>query len=315
MQTFAEISIFFRFFFGRVKPFDLICSEIDFLFKTIHCMILIADSGSTKTEWCLVENRKVYKSLYTKGINPFYQNENEIKSDLENNLYPELKGETIDAIYFYGAGCSFPDKKAMVSNAIGSLFRHVTIEVYSDLLAAARSLLGHGKGIACILGTGSNSCYYDGREIVKNVSPLGFILGDEGSGAVLSKTFVADSLKNQIDPELSERFMKKYDITPAFLLENIYKKSFPNRFLASFTPFLAENIQHPDVYNIVYSGFVSFFKRNVMQYETENMKIRFTGSVAHSFADVLKKAADDCGLKVDKVEKCPMAGLIDFHFS
>lgn len=278
-------------------------------------MLLIADSGSTKTEWCLVENKSVYKRIFTKGINPFYQTESEILSDLETSLYPEIKGETIDAVYFYGAGCSFPDKRAMVSKAIGGLIRQVTIEVNSDLLAAARSLLGREKGIACIIGTGSNSCYYDGKDIVKNVSPLGFILGDEGSGAVLSKTFVADCLKNQIDAELSDRFMKKYEITPAFLLDNIYKKPFPNRFLASFSPFLSENKSHPDVYRIVYNGFDSFLKRNVLQYETENMKIRFTGSVAHNFDEILTEAAKANGLKVDKIEKSPMDGLIQYHFS
>ena len=160
-------------------------------------MVLIADSGSTKTHWCVIENTSIIKNIFTKGINPFYQTEDEITLELELNLLPELKGINIEQIYFYGAGCSLPEKKVLVINALGRYFKEVSREVESDLLGAARSLSLENKGIACILGTGSNSCLYDGKEIVENVSPLGFILGDEGSGAVLGRTFIADCLKNK----------------------------------------------------------------------------------------------------------------------
>ncbi|MCE5332313.1 MAG: ATPase [Bacteroidales bacterium] len=276
-------------------------------------MQLIIDSGSTKTEWLVVENSVVVKRIFTKGINPFYQTESEIKSEIEYFLIPELGELSISQIYFYGAGCSFPEKKATVCNALGFYFKHIPIEVQSDLLAAARSLFGAEKGIACILGTGSNSCYYDGSEIVNNVSPLGFILGDEGSGAVLSKTFVSDCLKNQIPADLRIAFMNEYHLTAEGILEDIYKKPFPNRYLAAFTPFLSEHISESSVYDIVYAGFVSFFKRNVMQYDFQTMKTSFIGSVGFYFKDLLLKAAAECGVTVDAVEKSPMPGLIKYH--
>jgi len=276
-------------------------------------MLLIADSGSTKTQWCLVNEGEIIKQIFTKGINPFYQSESEIKSEIELTLLPELLGEKIDRICFYGAGCSFPDKKMVVSNALGFHFRDVMIEVYSDLLAAARSLFGVEKGIACILGTGSNSCYYDGVQIVENVSPLGFVLGDEGSGAVLGKTLVADCLKNQLSEELKAKFFVRYNLTPAEILEAVYKKPFPNRFLAQFTPFLSENIANSLIYNIVYDGFLAFLKRNVMQYELEGLKIGVVGSVGYYMKDVLSKAALDSGLTVDYIVQSPMSGLIKYH--
>lgn len=168
-------------------------------------MIIIADSGSTKTDWCVVNHGKQVKRITTEGTNPFFQTEEEISQVVKDKLMPHLDGVKIDAVYFYGAGCAFPEKNEIVHNAI---YRHipVTIEVGSDLLAAARSLCGHKAGIACIMGTGSNSCYYDGKEIVNNISPLGYILGDEGSGAVLGKLLVGDCLKNQLTPELKEKF-------------------------------------------------------------------------------------------------------------
>ena len=278
-------------------------------------MQLIVDSGSTKTEWLVVENFDVVKQIFTKGINPFYQTESEIMSEIECFLLPELGDLPIASICFYGAGCSFPEKKAIVCNALGFYFKHIPIEVQSDLLAAARALCGTEKGIACILGTGSNSCYYDGAEIVDNVSPLGFILGDEGSGAVLSKTFMSDCLKNQIPAELRKAFMDKYELTPAVVLENVYKKPFPNRYLATFTPFLSENISEPAIRDVVYNGFVAFFKRNVMQYEFQTMKTSFVGSVAFHFEELLLKAAADCGVTVGTVVKSPMQGLIKYHAS
>lgn len=276
-------------------------------------MILIADSGSTKTDWCLVENGKIIQRVFTKGINPFYQTDSEIRFEIEQNLAPQLQGFDIDRIYFYGAGCSFPEKKAMVSNALDHVFVHTLIEVQSDLLGAARGLLLNKKGIACILGTGSNSCHYDGNEIVSNVSPLGYMLGDEGSGAVLSKIFVADCLKNQVSESLKNAFFDKYKLTPALILENIYKKPFPNRYLAQFTPFLSENINQKEIYNVVYKGFVAFFERNVHQYPYQELETSFVGSVAYHLKEALELAAQNCRVKIGKIEKSPMEGLVEYH--
>lgn len=276
-------------------------------------MTLIADSGSTKTHWCLIENGAEIKHYFTKGINPFYQTKDEIGSEIDIHLMNDLKCDEIKDIYFYGAGCSFPDKKAIVSDALGLRFRDAVIEVQSDLLAAARSLFLHSEGIACILGTGSNSCYYNGSEIADNVSPLGFILGDEGSGAVLSKAFVADCLKNQVPEELKQKFLLQYDLTPALILDSVYKQPFPNRFLASFTPFLLENINEPSVYNLVLSGFNSFFTRNVKQYSLHNRKVSFVGSIAFHFASILKTSAAVNGIEIGNIVQSPMQGLIQYH--
>lgn len=276
-------------------------------------MILIADSGSTKTDWCLVEDGKIVQQIFTRGINPFYQNETEIKYEINQHLLPQLKHTNINKVFFYGAGCSFSEKKAMISSSLGSVFADIMIEVQSDLLGAARALLLKNEGIACILGTGSNSCHYNGSEIVNNVSPLGFILGDEGSGAVLSKIFVADCLKNQVSESLKNAFFDRYGLTPALILENVYKKPFPNRYLAQFTPFLSENINQPEVYNVVFKGFVSFFERNIKQYPYRELPVSFIGSVAYHFRAVLEEAAKACGVRIGAVVKSPMEGLVEYH--
>lgn len=226
-------------------------------------MILIADSGSTKTDWCVVENGVLLQQIFTKGTNPFFQSEEEISNEIATALLPQLKTSELDAVYFYGAGCGFPDKISMVHRAIT---KHLSVknevEVNTDMLAAARGLCGHDSGIACIMGTGSNSCYYDGKSIVTNVSPLGFILGDEGSGACLGKLLVGDILKNQMTPELKEKFLKQFDLTPADIIDRVYRKPFPNRFLASLSPFLAQNLGEPCVRALVLNSFKAFLKRN-----------------------------------------------------
>lgn len=277
-------------------------------------MQLIADSGSTKTEWMLIEKGTVLKQLITKGINPFFQTEEEICAELKVTLIPQLESGKILQIHFFGAGCALPERKAQVGNALKVLFANAEISVESDLLGAARALLGREKGIACILGTGSNSCFYDGENIVENISPLGFILGDEGSGAVLGKLFVGDCLKSQLPEALRDKFMDEYQLTPAIILDRVYKQPFPNRFLASFMPFLAAHQLEPAVYNLIYNAFVAFLRRNVMQYDYSSYPVSFTGSVAYYFADILRKAAADCGINVDKIEKNPMKGLVEMYY-
>ncbi|MGL5318340.1 MAG: ATPase, partial [Bacteroidales bacterium] len=169
-------------------------------------MILIADSGSTKTSWALVDQGGMVFEYSTLGINPFFQTSEEIHEDINKNLYPKIKQITVDEIFFYGAGCALPEKKEIVASVLREFYPNAVVYVESDLLGAARSLCKNTPGIACILGTGSNSCFYNGESIVKNVSPLGYILGDEGSGAVLGKLFVADCLKNQMPARIVDRF-------------------------------------------------------------------------------------------------------------
>lgn len=276
-------------------------------------VVLIADSGSTKTHWCVVDKGIVEKEVFTDGINPFYQTVEEVIALLHTQLVPKLDGAFIDEIHFYGAGCSFPDKKLIVSQALVQFFSNATIGIYNDLLGAARALFQQEKGIACIMGTGSNSCYYDGKEIAQNVSPLGFILGDEGSGAVLGKLFVADCLKNQLPEWIRDKFMDEYDLTPAIILDKVYKQPFPNRFLAKFTPFLLEHIEEPSIFNLVFDSFDSFLVRNVLQYPLEDMKVGFVGSIAYHFRDTLEIVASERDIEVGEIVQSPMEGLIRYH--
>lgn len=275
-------------------------------------MILIADSGSTKTDWCVVTHGKLVQRICTKGINPFFQSEEEISEEIKSALLPGLDTDTFEALYFYGAGC-IPEKAEMMINAFSKYLHVGTIEINTDMLAAARGLSGKNPGIVCIMGTGSNSCYYDGEKIVSNVSPLGFILGDEGSGAVLGKLLVGDILKNQTRPELKEKFLKQFNLTMPEIIERVYRKPFPNRFLASLSPFLAQNIEEPEIHELVLNSFIAFLKRNVMQYDYQHNKVHFIGSVAYYYKDILIEAMRQTGMQCGSIVQSPMEGLLTFH--
>ncbi len=277
-------------------------------------MILIADSGSTKTHWCLMTANGQSSEFLTDGINPFYQTSDAIKNSVSNQLLPQMArlmwAGKVTHIYFYGAGCT-PEKIPVLVYALTSIFKSAQIDVYSDMVGAACGLLGHNEGVACILGTGANSCLWNGKEIVKNVPALGFILGDEGSGAVLGKRLVADLLKNQLNDELKEKFLKQYDITAADIIENVYRKPFPNRYLASLSKFCAENIDNPLVYKLVYDHFTYFAKRILTQYPP--LPIGFIGSIAYYYQDVLKAVLTDNGFEVSQILQSPMEGLKAYH--
>ena len=276
--------------------------------------ILIADSGATKTDWCLLQQGEIIHRFNTKGISPVFQSQDEIAKEIKDNVYPQLKDKLPDAIFFYGSGC-IPEKIDNVKSAIQSSFPIDKVEVFSDLVAAAHSLCGNKPGIACILGTGSNSCEWNGKEITNQISPLGFILGDEGSGASMGKLLLGDVLKNQLSIELKEKFLKQYSLTPAIIIENVYRKPFPSRFLASITPFLLQNIEHDSVKNIVKKSFRDFFKRNVMQYDYKNIKVNFVGSIAHYYAPILKEVASENGITIGKIDQSPMDGLVEYYKS
>ena len=274
--------------------------------------ILIADSGATKTDWCLTKNGEIIQRFSTKGISPVFQTGEEIAQEIRSNVYPALKDVGIKAVYFYGAGC-IPEKIELVRNAIHQSFPVDTIHVYSDLVAAAHSLCGHSAGIACILGTGSNSCQWNGDEIVKQISPLGFILGDEGSGAALGKNLVGDALKNQLTDGLKEALLDEYDLTPAIIIDKVYRQPFPNRFLASLSPFLLKHISDQSIRQIVIRSFSAFFERNVMQYDYQKNKVNFVGSIAWYFSAPLKEAAAEKGIEVGIIAQSPMPGLVEYH--
>lgn len=277
-------------------------------------MILLADSGSTKTDWCLVDQEEVVLHIHTKGINPFFQGTKEIAAALNESLMPALAlyKDQITSVYFYGAGCAFPEKNQLVEDAIAQ-YMPCSIEIGSDLLGVARALYGTKRGIACIMGTGSNSCYYDGQNIVENVSPLGFILGDEGSGAVLGKLLVSDCLKYQLTPALEQAFLKEFKLTRAEILDKVYKQPFPNRFLASLSPFLLRHIHEPSVYNLVTDAFRAFFTRNVMHYDYKQNKVSMIGSIAYYYKDVIKEVAEELGVAIGEIKQSPMEGLIAYH--
>ena len=276
-------------------------------------MRLLADGGSTSVDWRLVDGEKEIIKVSTKGANPFFRTTEDISNELAESLIPHIKGQKIDSVHFFGAGCAFPEKNEIVRLAIAEHIPGVEIEVGSDLVAAARGLCGHEKGIACIIGTGSNSCFYDGEKIVSNVSPLGYVLGDEGSGAVLGRLFVGACLKNQLTPGLKEKMLKEMDLTPAMILDRVYKQPLANRFLASFSLFINQNIEDKSVYNLVYNAFKDFFQKNVMQYDYQNNTVHFTGSVAHAYEHVLRDVAKELGIKVGFVTQSPMDGLIEYY--
>lgn len=275
-------------------------------------MIVIADSGSTKTDWCLVEEGESILRFTTRGTNPFFQTEEEIRKEIEAGLLPALKGLNPTAVYFYGAGCAFPEKNEMIRRAIHR-YLPVLVEVGSDLLAAARALCGDQPGIACILGTGSNSCQYDGKEIVKNISPLGFILGDEGSGAVLGKLLIGDVLKDQLPPALKDQFLSEYELTPALIMDRVYRQPFPNRFLAGFSPFIRKHLDEPAVWEMVTRSFLAFFVRNVKQYDYPDLPVHLVGSVAWHYQSVLKEIAFDLNIRLGTIAQSPMEGLLAYH--
>lgn len=274
---------------------------------------LIADSGSTKTEWCLLQG-KTRKSIYTQGLSPYFLSAEQIEYVMENELCPKLKKTEPDEIFFYGTGCSNAANVKLVKKAIEKVFPHAEVKVDHDLMGAARGLCGTGKGIACILGTGSNSCYFNGKKIVKNSPGLGFILGDEGSGAYLGKKVIQYFLYNTFDEDLMDRFRAKYNTNSDEILTAVYKKPLPNRYLAAYAMFLSENRGHYMIENIIEDGFNDFFFNHLYKYrETWTLPIHFTGSIAYAFKDVLRDLCESFELKLGKVLKKPMDGLVKYH--
>lgn len=289
--------------------------------------MLIADAGSTKVEWVIVKSDgEIEARVTTHGLNALMAEPEEI-AQLFSKAKSLLNNEKVDEIFYYGAGCATSAicqkiKEALISSWMSDDRVNSEIDgeskvlVESDLLGAARALLGRSPGIACILGTGSNSCLYDGQKIVSNVPSLGFILGDEGSGAALGKRLVADAFKGQLPQLVRDHFLNLYELTLEEILDYTYRRPAANRFLASLVPFLKEHLWNPYVYSLVREEFKAFLKRNVALYQgSHSLPLSFTGSIAFHFADILRDAAESQGLKIGKIEKNPMDGLIAFHTS
>lgn len=275
-------------------------------------MKLIAESGFTRTEWALVEDNHLVQRVFTEGLNPFFQTRREISRSVRLGLPESFFKKKLDQVYYYGAGCSSYEKKNILGASLVAQFK-TPIQVESDLLAAARGLFKCEAGIACILGTGSNSCFYDGKIIVKNVKAAGYILGDEGSGAVLGKLFLADLLKGLAPKELANEFHEKFRISVNDVMESVYNLPFPNRFLGTIAYFLGDYMDNEYVYNLLTNNLRSFFNRNVCQYDYINYPIRFVGSLAYAYPDILQEVAQEFGVEIDVIEETPMNGLIEFH--
>ena len=276
-------------------------------------MILLADSGSTKTEWKVIRDQHPQESVFTGGINPYFLSENGIFQLLENELAQHYR-KVFRKVYFYGTGCNTEAKNNVVKNALSRFVAADEIFIGSDLLAAARSLCRNQPGIACIMGTGSNSCFYNGKNIVSNVSPLGYILGDEGGGAVIGRKLLSAVLKKQVPPSVIDIFFDTYKITPAEILERVYMKPFPNRFLGQFARFIAENIRIPELKEIVRTSFDEFIVRNILQYpESKDLPVHFTGSISWHFRPLLEEELSLNNLKTGMITLSPMSDLVRFH--
>lgn len=274
---------------------------------------LICDSGSTKAEWCLL-NGKSKKIVTTQGLSPYFLTTQQIQQIIAKELMPKIKNIIIDEVFFYGTGCSNPENVKSVKKAISLVFSKAKVTVDHDLMGAAKALCGRNKGIACILGTGSNSCFYNGKKIVKNSPGLGYILGDEGSGAYLGKKVIQYFLYKTFDEDLMDRFNAKYATNSVDILNHVYKQPLPNRYLASFVPFLIENRGHYMIENIIEDAFNDFFFNHIYKYrESWQMPINFVGSVAFGFKDVLKEMCNAYELQLGIVIKKPMDGLIKYH--
>jgi N-acetylglucosamine kinase-like BadF-type ATPase len=275
---------------------------------------LIADSGATKAEWCLLTDKRK-KSIVTQGISPYFFNEEKIIDLLQQELLPALpKSVTVDEVYYYGTGMRNPDNVKMVKGALKKVFKGAAIDINDDVLAAARALHGKNKGMVCNLGTGSFACYYTGTKIGKQAPGIGYILGDEGSGAYLGKKVIQHYLYHTFDEELSYKFISKYNTTPVEILENVYRKPLANRYLASFALFLSENRGHFMIENIIEDGLNDFFFMHLCKFnEIWKTPVSFSGSVAFAFKDVLEQLCNSYEFELSKVIKSPVEGLAEFH--
>ncbi|MDE5875703.1 MAG: hypothetical protein K2H15_08645, partial [Muribaculaceae bacterium] len=275
---------------------------------------LIIDAGSTKADWIVIQDSStVIASIETEGLNALLINSEDLHSAV-NRASSQLGVDDIGRIYYYGAGCATPAICNKVETVLTSVWNTERCEVNSDLLGAARALLGDHKGVACILGTGSNSCLYDGKNISLQIPSLGFILGDEGGGAALGKRLLSDAFKEQLPASIKEKFLDEYGLTLPEILDKVYKQPSPNRFLASFVPFLKDNLWNPYIYSLILRELTRFFKRNVAMYPgAHSLPVNFVGSIAFNFQTILKEAASSQGYSVNKVVRTPMEGLIEFH--
>ena len=283
--------------------------------QTDCLMLLLADSGSTKTEWRVVdEDGKTVTSLITEGLNPYFLSKEKISAIIHEKVMPVL--ENVEKVFFYGAGCGLSVKADVVKEALDSTIpARLSAEVAGDILGAARSLLQDESGIACILGTGANSCIYDGREIINIMPSLGYMFSDWGSGTVMSKDLIALMLQEKLPSGILKEFHDTYHMGRPEILDNIYNKPLPNRFLASFTPFLLKHSDVTECREIIQSNFRKFFMYYVLRYPStkRSIKVSFTGSIAYRFRPFLQQVASELGIDIQNIVQHPMDGLVKYH--
>lgn len=275
-------------------------------------MILIADSGATKVDWRCIQADGSIVEIQTEGINAVYLTADQIIDLLKKHLLPVL-GNGVREVYFYGAGVVSAEVSKVLADCFDAVFPGCTCVAESDILAAARALCGNKPGIACILGTGANTCFYDGEQITKNVRAGGFILGDDGSGAVIGKHFISDFIKGLLPKEIEDEFVKRYGLDYMAIVQKVYREGLPSRFLASFSPFINEFRAHPHIAKLLRRCFDDFFERNISQYDYENYEVNLVGSVAHYYRDILEESAKEHGMRIGKILKSPISGLVEYH--
>lgn len=280
-------------------------------------MILIADSGSTKCDWFLIdENGNKIADYYTMGLNPFFHNEIVISNALKQERELYAKRDQITEVHYYGAGCSTDNYKGIVKRALKTVFENAKISVDHDLAAAAYATYDGEPCICCILGTGSNACYFDGEKIHEFNSGLGYILGDEGSGSYFGKKLLAEYLYKRLPEEINDSFKEKFQLTKDIIFENVYNRPHANVYLAGFVRFLADFRQHPYVDNMLTSGMQEFLKTNILnQAMAKDVPIHFIGSVAFYYRDNILKAAELLDLRIGNIVRKPIEGLVKYHLS
>ena len=280
----------------------------------LKIMVLIADGGSTKTSWSIFIDNVLYMRFETEGYNPFYVTEDYIIQSLKIRFGADFNFQEVNTIFFYGAGCE-GDKDYLLKNALAAVFPNATSEVHSDLIGAAKALIGNGSGMVSILGTGMNTCVMNDGVLIEQIDGLGFYLGDEGSGGYLGRKLLKKYARKGLSNEISEKFQATYGLLPSQILKSFYDHPLQNKYAASFTTFLYENLYDDQVLGIVKDGFSDFFRNVIMEYKNhDRYELNCVGSIAFVFQDILKNVASDYDISLGKILKSPMDGLSYYHF-
>ena len=277
-------------------------------------MIIIVDGGSTKVEWQIIDrSNDVDMKIYTTGFNPYYHDRSLFEKSARE-VAQKINPSTPEAVYYYGTGCSSDATKAIIADVLGQVFPHGSFYVEHDLIASARALFKNKPGLACILGTGSNSCLYDGNDIIENVPSIGWMIGDEGSGTYLGKMLITDYMRFQMPDEIRYSFEKGNDLNFEKVLNIMYSQQDPNNFFAKFPKYIGQHLDEEYYRNLVLKNFEDFYTYQISKYtDFGNYELGFVGSIAYHFSDILRLWGQNNGLKIGKIYKAPMEGLVEYH--